>query len=63
MKKISEIIRELERIRDEYGNVPVYVYSGGGENEPTIEVSKSRWRMDENYEMFEEPAMTRVVIK
>jgi hypothetical protein len=61
--KITELILKLESIRDQYGNLPVYHYHGGGENEPQIEVSTIRSQMTENYEMVDVPAETRVIIK
>lgn len=61
--KISELIQQLEQIRDQYGDLRIFQQQGGVEYMPTIIVSDTISVMnDETFEMEEKPALRRVVI-
>ena len=39
---ITEFIQELEHVREQYGNLPIYWYCGGGEQVPHMEVTDTK---------------------
>jgi hypothetical protein len=61
--RISDLIRELQKYRDGYGDLPVYIAQGGVEYGVKVEYSESVTEIDENYVGREKPAERRFLLK
>lgn len=59
---ISDLIRKLENIRNQYGNIPVYRLYDGDEQDIEIEVSSTQETINENYDMVKMPHIIRVLL-
>jgi len=60
---ISELINGLDKIRNKYGDLPIFIYYDGDEKEPRLEIISSKIKFNEKYEAVEIPTETRCHIK
>jgi hypothetical protein len=59
---INQMIRRLESLRDQYGNLSVYHEHDGVDYEPTVEMRDTFIEFDENCEAHEKPTTSHIII-
>ncbi len=59
---ITELIKELERLREEYGNLSVYNVVEGGEKEPQVDVTETGQVIRNKFQIINLPPFKRAIL-